>query len=30
MPRAETALEKRIFRDSLLYRRCAVPASHYL
>ena len=27
--RAETALEKRIFRDSLLYRRCAVPASHY-
>ena len=27
--RAETALEKRIFRDSLLHRRCAVPARHY-
>ncbi|WP_394921898.1 SOS response-associated peptidase [uncultured Robinsoniella sp.] len=27
--RAETALEKRMFRDSILVRRCVVPARHF-
>lgn len=27
--RAETALEKKTFRDSVLYRRCIIPACHF-
>lgn len=27
--RAETALEKRMFRESILYRRCVIPARHF-
>ena len=27
--RAETALEKRMFRESILHRRCVIPARHF-
>ena len=27
--RSETAMEKSMFREPLLYRRCLIPASHY-
>ena len=27
--RAETALERKIFRDSVLHRRCIIPAKHF-
>ncbi|MDO4321876.1 MAG: SOS response-associated peptidase family protein [Lachnospiraceae bacterium] len=27
--RAETVLEKRLFRDSVLHRRCIIPAKHF-
>lgn len=27
--RSETALDKKMFRESILYRRCAIPASHF-
>ena len=27
--RAETVLEKRMFRDSVLHRRCIIPAKHF-
>lgn len=27
--RAETALERKMFRDSVLYRRCIIPAKHF-
>src|SRR5699024_8675572 len=27
--RAETALEKRMFRDSIRSRRCVIPAAHF-
>lgn len=27
--RAETALERKLFRDSILHRRCIIPAKHF-